>query len=415
MRIINHSISIFFNVNVKDERSNPPVESSLSPFFKVLEEQADNFLVISSYLFNKDAYGRISNLKVLKFNHTGITRDWIRYPQSKNSHITRLFKAIVCLIPAIILKGFVWICNSSKIKARNKPIIEFLKQEIEKQKQLADKDAQSRGFSNKFLSLPSFSITFKTQPKPQSGPLHLLPLELYKSILAFLDCRSLANLSKTSKKDYIEIKTYLSDPLNQWVFYPDLIVKALGIEEIKALPSLKLPNNWQAKWIASGIQDQEIRKGMFERYAYSCYTLDNATSSLFLSYAQSFFMNKSIQKLENKRGLIMQLKNNMEQNTHLFMIANFQGKWVVLSSGNVSQLTLFLQDIRFGHEVPKLQDYLQRLFKGEPCGAFPFDLNNKIKITYAQGQKASDLLNEGPRFCKDGVTPVIQLWATENS
>ncbi len=84
-------------------------------------------------------------------------------------------------------------------------------------------------------------------------------------------------------------------------------------------------------------------------------------------------------------------------------------KWRVITPLLSGGMFLFLNDMYFHEDIPIVKDYLKRLFRGESCGNFPDDLNLDIQINYQQA-KASDLLNEGPLLCPDGMTPVVQLW-----
>ena len=276
-----------------------------------------------------------------------------------NNHYIRLIdktvsiaKAVFFFIPGIVIKAFVWTFDFSYVQRRNKLI-------FENEKKIDD-------FKEKFDIKPPIN------PNPP--------------IL----------------------------PVNQIKDYPDLLVEALGNEKFSKLHFSPLPDAWMIlfenakKEVADFLEDPDIET-TDAHFMLLCQTANvNIEKQL-----TSLMENDSIQKIKTPEGcgFILRVKDNLSHQEQALVIAKVKGKWMVITRHLSEGLWLFLNDLRFYDQAPKVLDYLKRLFNGEPCGNFPKKLNDHIKINYLKA-KASDTFIEGPRLCPDEKTPVIQLWPT---
>lgn len=385
---INSRLYLFFCTSISDLRMNTPNSLTRSLGFTFLgrmERKADYCL---------EEFRSLLKGKYIVINDEELSlRSCTRNYATTASKIKSIFKAIFYFVPGVLLKAFVWIVEFSYINQRSKCIFNLLKARSDFTKQCS---LQPDMIHREKFNHPSTQeqSTFRTHADLQSH------------ISSFLDDRDTASLTLTCKEKYNS-----SAPFNPYKHFPRLIVDSLGVDNIAALPLVRLPGVWKSIFKATeemydkfNLQDLSVRRAGFLLYCQRGSSGSNLESS-------SLMKNSPIQqiKLPKGRALIIRTKDNLLNEENTFVIAKIKNEWTIATFGLSPAMWLFLKDIHFQEGTPQLIDYLARLFKGLPCGSFPEDLNKSIKIDYEQ-KKASECLQEGPRVCPDGITPVIQLW-----
>ena len=229
--------------------------------------------------------------------------------------------------------------------------------------------------------------------------------------MSFLGVKDLVSFAKTCKQYYNLAASVSSDTSREERLYPSLLIEALGKGKLAIFPFSALPNAWQV--IFSNIK--AYTTVVFEegcRLNEADLILMSTSYNMFNEKELTSLMkNEAIQKIQRKEGpaVIFRLKDNILNKELTFVLAKENDKWMIVTRNLSGGMWIFLNDIRYHEDAPKVVDYLKRLFKGEPCGSFPEHLNSAFQTNFPK-DKASEILNEGPRTCADGVTPVIQLW-----
>lgn len=401
---INNQIDLFFQTSINDmrirTRPRHPHRNLLGGgVFQRLENKADSFLSESRYWLR----GKEINL----YDKKAVANPIKKRFNSSIDKIKSIAQAIFYFLPGTILKAFVWIYDFSYVKQRNAKVLELLRTQSQKQTDFM-KDCSS------IHLIPS--KTFTKERILQTGSLATLPKELINLILIELNDQDLTSFALTCKENYLTVEEFLCKPAFLFNRYPPLIVKAMGTEKFCQIPFSRLDGAWQAIFEKSQTfvdffeQDINITAAVNEIELLMFDIEDIEIEKKEIQFS-SLMQNDPIQRIQfkNRNALIFRIRNNLDKQEYTFVITKFKNKWMVVAYKLPPSIWLFLNDLRYHEEAPKVLDYLSRLFNGEPCGCFPENLNSTIEVNYQQN-KASELLQEGPLVCEDGITPVIQLW-----
>lgn len=389
---INNDFKLFFCTSIRDYRysENRPIPL----IFEILESIADHSLSSIAYLLK----GRIITLK---------RESYYTYTRPILMEDPLIFKVILvaistlCFIPSVLIKAFVWALYRHYIRERNQTALEALKKSIP--------------FRNVHVIQPkqSFQASYK-----QIQPFNKIPKELFHKIISCLTEQELAFMALTSTENYDVTSRFSQDSLRQCHDYPGFAIQALGKEQLAPLPFFPLNESWINFIDYCSSQD---------RYLW-CRRLSLPTIEKNKEFYDSMFFKlenetpyppHSVQKIQlrDHQGLMIQIKDNLLRKKQVFLICQINSQrrkqlfkqWRILSPNLSPMIRLFLEDISWSRhqDIPQVINYLQRLFRKEPCGNFS-DASNPDHIIYPD-EKASSILQEGPRFCPDGLTPVVQL------
>lgn len=397
---INNQFQLFFKTSVVGLSWQPQLRGRpFFGFFYHLERKADFFLSESRYWLN----GRDITIHDTEIEVEEIERNF----SSVVDKIKSIAKAIFYFIPGALLKAFVWISDYSYVKQRNKYTLEKLNA-LSKEKADFTKNCEQ----------PHLLITkkFTQEISQNNSPFNIIPQDLQFYILSFLNHRNLASFARTCKANYTLASNFSLLPSTQCRYYPNLIVEAMGKEKLSQLPFSTLDDNWLI-FFKNSHEILDLLEKEQEGEASGLYIgeielllMTQTLNSNFEEQILSSMTNNSIQRIQFNDGnaLVFQIKNNIDNKNYILIISKIKEKWTLVTPKLSAGLWLFLNDLHFHKEAPKVVDYLKRLFNGQPCGSFPENLNPN-RIDY-KTQKASEVLQEGPLLCPDGKTPVIQLW-----
>jgi hypothetical protein len=326
--------------------------------------------------------------------------------------VKSLATAFFLFLPGILLKSLRWLTNFCEIGRRNQLITEYLNRK--------QNCAKQYGF-NRVKPIIAFENNYDSQTESK---FMLLPQEIKRHILSFLEQdTNRARLALTCKENYCLTAQF--DELPDVIFQsltknlPAVIIQSIGKDTLMNLPHEALPESVQ-------LLCQDAR--LHAKFLDTLLPIDVNQAQIFLCWFQSEDYPKLIENFFNWMGshaikiistpkglgLAIRLKNNMPENflnqeQQALIITKIKGKWKVLGINTSGSMWLFLNDMRFYNNLPEVKDYLERLFKGEHCGNFSDTLNYGVQVDYNKS-RASSLLQEGPRTCQDGKTPVMQLW-----
>lgn len=383
---INNRFNLFFCTTIFDIRMG--AFPHRHPLFDVIERKANHYLEEFHFL--------LKGKQITVFDGEVIVETRTKNYATTVIKIKSILKTIFYFVPAVLLKAFVWIFDFSYVNQRTKSIFELLKRQSDFTHQSDPHIIPAKVFTQIHAQ--------------EQSPLNI-PIDLQSHISLFLDDKDVASFALTCKENYNSAERFSAKPHNQCKYFPRLIVQTLGMSKLTTLPFSKLPGIWQVlfknqeEWLSDGFENPSSIEEV--QLLLMCHTMKSGCH-VELS---SLMDNSSIQQVQLPKGraLILRVRDNILNEEKTFVVAKIKENWTIISRYLSGAMYLFLKDMYLNEDTPKVTDYLTRLFKGEPCGSFPDDLNSKIKIKYEQ-EKASDRLEEGPRLCSDGITPVIQLW-----
>lgn len=401
---INSQFDLFFYTHIWELNYRNPSLHRLD----FLERVADNLLAESRYWLNI----KEKHISLINRSQSTVRTIDINDYTSLVAKIYSLAKAILGFIPAVLIKASVWILEFSYIYQRNKRILELLKEQSDFKRQCNPQDyfIQPKQFSQK--------------PKEQNqSKFNCFFKGLQLHTLSFLGDKDIVSFAHACKENYELAAHFSSKPANQCRNYPNFIIETLGKEKLSEFSLSTLPEGWQVlfntilrkgkQWgNVSFLEQTQIELKKAEIFLNHLFIVGPTEEDL-----SSLMGNEAIQRIQLPEGpgLIIRVRDNMINQEHIFVIAKVEEKWIVVTSRLSPAMWLFLNDLRFHNHVPLVIDYLRRLFNGEPCGNFPYELDPQninyqggIEINYQQ-VKASDVLQEGPLLCPDGRTSRIQL------
>lgn len=409
-----NNLNLFFNSAIVDRYHLENVEyqgvrRSCSTLAEDCEIYADAFLAETRYWLGG------KNIEILgKF---------VVVAEEKRQFITLIDKiksavtAIFLFIPGIVLKSLTWVIRPIKVCQRNQLILENLKQ----QKQCVQRsDTQLHKLLPKVFDVP--------EKGQASNVLSDLPIDIKLHVLSFLKNNDRNKLALSCKQNYsLVAKFYEDTTFYEEEMYLAAITQSMEKKILHHLPHGTLPESMNTFFEHASFPYLEMTQFNISdvyKFAFPCsFYLKHAIfpdkEEYEIDLIEDIFehmKDHAIQTIQMKGGpgFVIRLKNNLLDETFLahkqaLIITKMKGQWTVFGLNISSGMWLFLNDMRFYPDSPELIDYFTRLFNGKPCGNFSEDIQNEIEFDYKVTTAAS-LLQEGPRTCPDGVTPVIQLW-----
>ncbi|MDP1879868.1 MAG: F-box protein [Parachlamydiaceae bacterium] len=401
-------LNLFFFTVIKDKREIPLDQSFKSMISRWLEKKANSYL--KEYLF------WTKGKKIIIIDNEIIIKKVKNKFNSRIIKIQSLIKFIFYSFFGILFKATAWMIDYSNILRRNQEIIQdvFFKSLHETSKKAAASYSKIHIRDNRIFDLSNPIIK-----KPQDVVLNLgeidqdkkslifeIPEEIRWYILTFLNVKDIFNFALTCKSNFLSSADYTLNNKNIF-YYSKPIINALGNDKINTLPVIEfrfeiLPLNDTIDCLVT--DNTEINQDEIE-------FLEIINKKNYLNKLSVLMEDYPIKKIQllNNEGVIFQIKDNIKNETQIFIISKSGKK----SDINVYDLSCqgvccFLNDLRLHENVPLIDSYLKRLFNGEPCGNF---LENFKELNLKDSSiKISELIEEGPRLLEDGKTTVIQLW-----